>query len=236
MIPGWLEEAADVFWDAAGDPPPFPRDLTHVLPYALPVHQHIIPRLRLAGIDDWMARHGCAQRFDAEDRELCGCLVAYRGFGMIFVDGADSFNEQRFTLAHEIAHFLLDYYMPRAKAQAQLGPEILPVLDGDRAPTSDELIDAAIAHCPIGVHVHLLDRRDPSGAIAGKESRADRLARELLAPDEELGARYAGHALDEPAMAKDLEETYGFPPAEAAAFARSRLAGRQATILQWRQR
>ncbi|MGH2532301.1 MAG: ImmA/IrrE family metallo-endopeptidase [Thermomicrobiales bacterium] len=236
MIPGWLAEAADLFWDAAGDPPPFPRDLTYVLPYALPVYQQIMPGLRLASIDNWLSRHGCAQRFDAEDRELCGCLVAYRGFGMIFVDGADEPNERRFTLAHEVAHFLLDYYMPRAKAQALLGPEILPVLDGDRAPTQDERIDAAIAKCAIGVHVHLLDRRDPSGEIAGKEDRADRLARELLAPDEVLSDRYREYAFDEFAMAQDLEAGFGLPPAEAAAYARARLHGRRATILQWRQR
>jgi hypothetical protein len=236
VIAGWMAEAADIFWDAAGDPPPYPRDLTYVLPFALPVYQQIMPGLRLASIDDWLKRHGCAQRLDAEDRRLRGCLFAFRGFGMIFVEGTDDPAERRFTLAHEAAHFLLDYYMPRAKAQAQLGPEILPVLDGDRAPTQVERIDAALANCPIGVHVHLLDRRDPTGEIAGREDRADRLARELLAPDEVLVERYRGYALDEQAMAQDLESTFGFPPVEAAAYARSRLYGRQATILQWRQR
>jgi hypothetical protein len=236
MIPGWLAEARDIFWDAAGTPPPYPRDLSHVLPYVLPVHRETILRLRLTSIDEWLSRYGHTKPLDAEDRALCGGLIAFHGFGIVFVDGGDQFNMQRFTLAHEIAHFLLDYYMPRAKAQAQLGPEILPVLDGRRAPTPEEKIDAALANCPIGVHVHLLDRADPTGAIARKEDKADKLARELLAPDEELTKRYRGYKLDELAMAQDLEANYGFPPAEAAAYARSRLFARQAEVLQWRRR
>ncbi|HZQ09243.1 MAG TPA: ImmA/IrrE family metallo-endopeptidase [Anaerolineae bacterium] len=35
---------------------------------------------------------------------------------MIFLDGSDPANEQRITVAHEIAHFLVDYQMPRARA------------------------------------------------------------------------------------------------------------------------
>jgi hypothetical protein len=226
MIPGWLAEAADIFWDSAGDPPPFPRELYGVLPYALPVHQHIMPRLGIDGVDEWLQRHGVGQRLSEPDRRLRGCLVALRGRGIIFVDGGDSDAERRFTLAHEAGHFLLDYYMPRARAQALLGPDIVPVLDGDRAPRSDERLVAAVRNCPLGIHVHLLDRRRPNAVISRSENRADRFAWELLAPDADLERRYDRRLTDEQTITRDLEQVYGLPAAEAAAYAEQWLGER----------
>ncbi|MFN8557423.1 MAG: ImmA/IrrE family metallo-endopeptidase [Dehalococcoidia bacterium] len=40
---------------------------------------------------------------------------------MIIVDSSDAPDEVRFTVAHEAAHFLLDYEQPRARAVAALG-------------------------------------------------------------------------------------------------------------------
>ena len=165
------------------------------------------------------------------DRRLRGALVAFADHGILFLDGADHEAEQRFTAAHEAAHFVLDYLLPRRRALALLGDGIRPVLDGERPPTCEERIDAALTACPLGLHVHLLDRRDPTGRVALAEDRVDRLARELLAPADELDRRFDGCPPAEADLVAALIDDYGLPAAEAAAHARSWLAARRRPTL-----
>jgi hypothetical protein len=77
------------------------------------------------------------------------------------------------------------------------------------------------------LHVYLLDRLDPDGRIARIETRTDRLARELLAPDDELERRFGARPLDEPDLVTALREGFGLPPAEARVYARRWLAARR---------
>ena len=219
MISGWLSAAADEFWLLAGGSAPFPRDLGRPLAYALPVSQVLLDRLAVAGIEKWLERRGIDYSFEAPSRPLRGCLVAVRGQGLIFLDGTDPAAEQRFTLAHEIAHYLLDYHGKREAAIRRLGEGIIPVLDGERPPTQTERIDAALAAAPMAFYVHLFDRRRADAVVDAAERRADLLAYELLAPDEELGARF-GPGTSETDVAEILTREFGFPQSEATAYAR----------------
>jgi hypothetical protein len=112
-------------------------------------------------------------------------LTAYAGVGILFVDRSDGPDQQRLTMAHEAGHFITDYLIPREDV-ARRRPELLAVLDGDRAPTDTEQFDALLADVPIGFHTHLLVRDARGGhlssASADVEDRAERLALELLAP------------------------------------------------------
>jgi hypothetical protein len=119
-----------------------------------------------------------------------GCLVARRGEGLVFLDGADPTQEQTFSLAHELSHFLLDYFLPRTRALDRLGPSVRDVLDGDRRPSHAERIDSLLQGVSIRTYGHLMDRAW-SGEVAhiqtlDAEDRADRLALELLAPRTEV--------------------------------------------------
>jgi hypothetical protein len=227
VIPGRLADAANRFWAAAGPPPPFPRDLDDAVALALPVYQVVMPRLRLAGVEEWLVRRGRGHRFDEAERRLRGAVVAFGGHGFLFVDGADEPVERRFTLAHEVAHFLLDYQLPRDRAIALLGDGVIPVLDGLRPPTRTERIDAVLASCSTGLHVYLLDRLDASGRVARVEDRADRLACELLAPDDELARRFGDDPPDEPTLARHLVDELGLPPSVARSYAERWLAPRR---------
>lgn len=236
MIAGWLS-AADDFWTLAGEPPPFPRDLGRSLAFALPVSQVLLDWLAVADVERWLEQRGIDYRFGVLTRPLRGCLVAFRGRGLIFVDGTDSAADQRFTLAHEIAHYLLDYHTPRETAVRRLGDGILPVLDGERPPTQTERIDAALAAASTKPFVHLLERRHADAIVDAAERRADHLAYELLAPDATL-AGIVGASATADEVAGLLSGTFGLPPGEAAAYARHWLRSRRPadSHLSWLRR
>jgi hypothetical protein len=225
-VPLWVGEAAAAFWERAGGEEPFPRNLRGPIAYALPLGVVLLPRLRVAGVDDWLAAQGLPCAVSVRDRPLRACLVARHGQGFVFVDGTDPDDEQRFSLAHELAHFLRDYAHPRDRAVARLGPDILAVLDGLRLPTHAERIDAVLASVPLGVHVHLMDRT-PDGHPPGvredaAERQADLLALELLAPRAAVEAALAPpgpHAADRRAIVACLTATFGLPAAIATAYA-----------------
>jgi hypothetical protein len=195
MTEGWLERMVEEFWARAEGPEPFPRNLERPILWALPLAVLKLPRLWVSDAEVWLQRRGIPFRLGCADRPLRGCLIAYGGRGCVLLDGADPEEERRFSLAHEAAHFLLDYLQPREQAVAQLGAAILEVFDGLRGPTVDERVDAVLGHASIGVHTHLMERQPDGvlgcGRIAGAESQADRLAVELLAPAAEVQRRVA---------------------------------------------
>ena len=195
MTEGWLERIVEEFWSKAGGREPFPRNLEQPILWGLPLAILKLPRLWVRDVEAWLEQRGVPFRLGCADRPLRGCLVAYGGRGCVLLDGADPEDERRFSLAHEAAHFLLDYVKPRERAVARLGAAILEVFDGLRGPTVDERVDAVLGHASIGVHTHLMERQPDGvlgcGRIAGAESRADRLALELLAPAGEAQRRVA---------------------------------------------
>lgn len=189
----WLdnasEELLDWFWQSCGETETFPRQLERAVALALPVALVKLPRLHLLSVEDWLRRRGIPFRFHCESRAVRGCLLAFRGKGWIFLDGSDPDDERRFTLAHEIAHFLLDYWQPRRRAIERFGNGIVHVLDGTRPPQVSERVYALLAGIPIGMQVKLMERGVASGEVWKIEDRADKMALALLAPPEQVLAR-----------------------------------------------
>lgn len=220
MTAGWVQTEADEFWSLVGQAPPFPRDLSTVLPVALPLGLVVLPALALHRVEGWLMRRGVPYRFPCQDRRLRGCLVGHAGSGLLFVDGADEVDQRRFTVAHEAAHFLVDYLRLRRDAIDKLGAAIVDVLDGRRAPSREERVDAVLSDCPIGVYVDLLSREEPRHSpVAAVEERADHLACELLAPAIEVERR-CDDPYDTEGLALVLHRDFGLPQAPASAYAR----------------
>lgn len=224
-VPLWAIEMAAAFWRDAGGEEDVPRGLRRPIAIALPLTVVSLPRLRLAGIDAWLRNQDIHCRLDVPDRPLRACLVAQHGQGFVFIDGTDAEDEQRFSLAHETAHFLREYQGRRQVAVGRLGPRILEVLDGDRPARPEERIDALLARVPIGLHVHLMDRADDgqyaSAAIDAAERDADLLAYELLAPSGAVLGEVAPYPpAEQRAAATDrLVTTYRLPPRVARRYA-----------------
>lgn len=189
----WLDnearDAINLFWRLAGNEQGFPRSLDTIAPLALPVAFTRISALELQKIESWLWQRRINFSFQCQSRAVRGCLVAYGGCGFIFADEDDLENEIRFTQAHEIAHFLLDYWLPRMRAVQKCGRSITEVLDGKRPPTLEERVYAIFGKIAIGVHTKLMEREITNEGIQDIweiESRADKVALALLAPPEDV--------------------------------------------------
>jgi hypothetical protein len=232
----WLDgegqDAVNLFWQRCGEVEPFPRTLERSLALAFPVTLVKLPRLKLREVEGWLQRRGVAFQFGCQSRAVRGCLIAFGGEGLIFVDGADPDDERRFTLAHEIAHFLTDYWQPRQKAILKLGPGAAEVMDGFRPASVNERVQAVLASLPMGVQTDLMERDEGSeanytGKVWAIENRADRIALALLAPPEavlaQLDLALPRFEQRQAAVETVLGEQFGLPPAVARAYSRSLL-------------
>lgn len=230
----WLEDAIS----RSGLPAAreFPRDLLKDVSWGLSLAVTPLSVLSTQRVRDWLAQRGIHHPVSEQDRALHGCLVARWGHGFVFLDADDDENERRFTLAHEVSHFILDHLLPRLRALKVLGKRILPVLNGERAPSDGEALSAVLERVRLDVEVHLMSR-DSHGAVCTweveeSEQRADRLAFELLAPaDIALAALRDGGAHDgrlpEGKAVLAMATRFGLPTAAAGEYARVLLSRHQ---------
>jgi Zn-dependent peptidase ImmA (M78 family) len=190
-----------------------------------------LPRLHLQNIERWFQRRGLAYQFGCNDRAVRGCLLAYRGKGIIFVDGTDPDDELRYTLAHEVAHYLVDYLSPRELALERFGDSIREVLDGSRIPSTDEKIQAFLSRTKLGIYTDLMERDtrsdDISNTLWSIEDRADRIALTLLAPQAEVldlvDLRTPAYKQREIAIIETLTAHFGLPESIAVSYGRALL-------------
>jgi hypothetical protein len=225
VAPLWVVEVAAAFWERTRSPASRPQDLRRAIARTLPITVVPLPELRVAGVDQWLREHGGANSGDTPDRPLRACLVARDGQGFIFLDRSDPEDEQRFSLAHELSHFLNDYERPRTEAARRLGPVAIEIVEGMRPARPDEDIRALLAGIRLSAFCHFMERDEEgaitSGEVDSVERAADLLALELLAPAHEV-MQYALEIPVEgrrPALTSLLVTRYGLPEPIAASYA-----------------
>jgi hypothetical protein len=205
-----IEQAAADFWVQAGGRREYgrPVDLERAIAYSLPLAVCRMPALSVVKIGEVLKRIGTVPWTHTADRPLRACLIADLGVGLVFLDGADPPDEQRYSLAHEVAHFLLHYLKPRLAAVETLGGRIVEILDRRRPPTTAERLSSALAAVPLEPFRHAMGR-SPDGQPShhrtyGMEAEADDLALELLVPLVELRSL-------RDTTAADFAANYGIP-------------------------
>ena len=220
MLPVQNNEAlAREFWNGTALGTVFPRDIEKAVALKVSLALVKLPRVTVPLVRMWLQERHLRACVPNDGRDLMGCLVAYRGLGIAFIAGADSAEEQRLTIAHETAHFLRDYFLPRRELLTELGDEVADVLDGKRAPRSSERAKAVLTHVRLGPHVHLMPRdgrdEESDAAVAASEDRADALGLELVAPRVRILSivRTASKANSTPEdICTGLGERFGLPP------------------------
>lgn len=221
-VPLWVSELAGIFWTRARHVESFPRTLRRPSARGFQFSVVLLPELTITAAMKWLIQCGIICELPGQNRLLRACLVARWGHGIAILDGDQTDDELRFSLAHELAHFLKDYWFLRGEVQRRLGVAALEVMDGQRLPTADERLHALLRNIPLGFHVHLMDRdRDgtiTSGLIAESEENADRLAYELLAPADHIFAR--GVPRSDRVLTDKLQSFYGLPRLQASRYAR----------------
>lgn len=217
----------DLFWDLVGEVEPFPRSLERPIALALPIAVIKMPRLALTGIENWLRLRHINYSFKCENRFVRGCLIAHGGKGFIFCDGSDSAEEIRFTLAHEVGHFLADYLFPRQKAVRKFGEEILNVFDGIRPATVTERVHSIFESTKIGVMSDLMDRQVGSELTLSIEDKADKIGFALLAPPQEAikGLEFSQRQYSERVemLSDRLTSVFGLPQNAVKMYAHSLL-------------
>ncbi|MFE8595442.1 ImmA/IrrE family metallo-endopeptidase [Archangium violaceum] len=193
----------------------------------LPIRLVAIPGLTCGMARDWLDSKGRAHGgLPRTSRRLHGCMVAHAGKGVLFYDEQDTALQQRFTLVHEVAHFVLDHHLPRVRAFRSLGEEIRPALDGTQARAPHEALFLTLQRIPSGAQVRFIDRNSSGDPCTGKtmesELRADRLTYELLAPARE--ALPLVRDLGRQEAECELSSRFGLPMREARAYVRLLLA------------
>lgn len=216
-----IETIAKEFWEKAGGPTRYPCDIQRAVSLAKNVYVVSIPLLHMDLIYQWLNERSFHFQLPRFEKSLHGFLLTNKGEGFVFLNGTDSEEERRFTLAHEISHFILDYEQPRQQAVKKFGASILEVLDGVRPLTVEERIQGLISIQGLTLFTHLLDDEAMSGIgrlqVWEAESRADQLALELLAPERQV--RRQINRLKEQSRLKDykgaisgiLSDYYGLP-------------------------
>ena len=220
MNEGWLQEAVkDCGLPASAV---FPRDLAEDIPLALPLTVVPLPGLTPRKGREWLVSHKRADGGLVPTNDLKhGFTVAHAGAGVLFLNSEDPPEEQRFTLAHEVAHFVLDHLQPRRQAERAWGRSIRPVLDGEQEPSVAEQLSSAFERIPFRTRANFMDRNDRgkprTGLVMESEQRADRLAFELLAPRRELLSLL--HHAGREELEAVLISRFGLPATEAPTYA-----------------
>lgn len=244
----WLTETAAAFWELAG--PDCQADFAEAVLFTLPLSPEWLPQLTLHKAVEWLDQRSfpTTDLGRLSDRSLRACLVAYSPeSSFVLLDASDEPAEQLFSLAHEVAHYLLDCVKPRQRTQ-QISPTIFQVLDRQRPPTLAERIEAALQGIRLQPYFHFMER-DSQGdiqnsAVSEAEDRADRLALELLAPQETALALVKTSLKGIASYPARLEATrltllthFKLPEPVARYYAKQlvRLAGGQETFMEWLQ-
>lgn len=213
----WPRYWSDWFWKRAGGRSGYPADIAYAAMCALYVYVEEVADLTPASAAAHVGPGGLWQSDCVDGRRLHGCVIVGQGGGAILVEKSDDEAEKRFTIAHEVSHYILEVARHHERAADRLGPNFTDTLYGLREATATERIDAWLNNARSDAFAHFMDRAPGEGYGCSRtleaESLADDLAVEILAPRSELTAAISSMGFSESLkVARSVvERRFGLP-------------------------
>jgi Zn-dependent peptidase ImmA (M78 family) len=159
---------------------------------------------------------------------LAGFLYAHRGGGAIFIERGDSHERRKFSLAHELGHFINDYYHPiYLKYESS---NTIPLFQEEQTVQVRQVVSARCTKGDIfgGGEPETVEVRSPDTRLLldelqreqkekFKEIKANFFAAELLMPIEECRRlEFENHGLTQQELTLTLMKRFGVSRAAAA--------------------
>jgi hypothetical protein len=182
-----LEHCAAAFWKPIPERNYFPRDLEQYLPLHYQASIETLPGLTVQRVHEWLSAKGIASTNPSNKRRLDGSIIAQKGHAILFIDAALSLDARRMIVAHETAHYWIDYELPRRRMKLRYGNGGMQALDQERAPEIVEILMATAMGAPIQAFYHYQFKEHKQETEV--EQRANTLACLLIAPRREVLSR-----------------------------------------------
>jgi hypothetical protein len=226
-----IAKMASEFWEQAASSGIRRYDIEEAAKIVLSVVIVNVPGLNMSKARNWLLLRGLPDIIgynDVDDRIMHGFIVSERGTGLIFVNSDDSPLERRFTVAHEVGHFIMDHLLPRQLAVSKLGRRAEEVLNSDSVADNPLLVEALVRSVDIVRRPFSIEKEGDGSFRSWQnynaENGADGLALELLAPAAEVVlAAAGGKKLSYSACLEQclsiLEDRYSLPPSIAGPYA-----------------
>jgi Zn-dependent peptidase ImmA (M78 family) len=220
-VPLWIVESAEQFWNLAGmSHQSYPRDLEEAITNSFQLTIQSVEGLRISKVQNWFSNQRITIPLNMPDRSLRGCLITHGEVGFVFLEANDSEAEKRFTLAHELAHFLRDHQYHRNRVMKTLGSRGIEIYDGNRVPESSDHLEAILRGVTLQAFIHLMNRDSAfQDEVHASETEADRLALEILAPERMVRERVSLGSLE--SLSRVLVDEFGLPSGVASEYAKT---------------
>lgn len=207
-----LEQCAAAFWEPIPERNLFPRDLERYLPVHYQASIESLSGLTVQRVHEWLLASCNPYSGSPNNRRLDGCVIAKKGYAILFIDDALPQDERRMIVAHETAHFWIDYELPRRRMKLRYGEGGMQALEQERAAKTVELLMATATGAPIQAfyHYHFKETKQETEV----EQRANSLACLLIAPRKQVIAQARKKQLareDESKWLGLLHQTFGVP-------------------------
>jgi hypothetical protein len=218
-----ITEFAKDFWAGAPDHQSYPRPIERAIAWVLPLAIVRLPTVDIKSVFDWFKFRNIGLCASNDVGKMHGCVVARSGKGILFLDGTNPVNDQRFTIAHECAHFILHYLEPVRRATASFGDVGTDFVDGLETPEFQDRLSAILQRIDLEEYMHFFPQSEGIDMIR-YEDDADRLALEILCPYESARVSLSNKVsnpsteLHLELAAEMLESEFGIPKSVSRAY------------------